>query len=78
MPPFTITPTAEADVPLLLDLIRELVEFERLAHEIEVTADSLREALFGADAVARAILARHRCFSDERMDVAADQRKASS
>ena len=38
-------------------MIRELAEFERLAHELEVTADSLREALFGERPVAAALLA---------------------
>ena len=58
MTPFTINSAEETDVPLLLGLIRELAEFEKLAPELEVTADSLREALFGKDAVARALVAR--------------------
>jgi GNAT superfamily N-acetyltransferase len=39
-------------------MIRELAEFERLTHELEVTAASLREALFGERPVAGALLAR--------------------
>jgi len=58
MTPYTINPAAETDVPLLLALIRELAEFEQLAQELEVTADLLRSALFGPDAVARALVAR--------------------
>lgn len=58
MTPFTINSAEETDVPLLLALIRELAEFEQLAQELEVTADLLREALFGQDAVARALVAR--------------------
>jgi GNAT superfamily N-acetyltransferase len=58
MTPFTINAAAETDVPLLLALIRELAEFEQLAPELEVTADLLREALFGKDAIARALVAR--------------------
>ncbi len=37
-------------------MIRELAEFEGLAQELEVTVDSLRAALFGPDAVARALV----------------------
>jgi ribosomal protein S18 acetylase RimI-like enzyme len=55
---FAVHPANDADVPIILELIRELAEFEQLAHEVEVTADSLRHALFGADAVARALVAR--------------------
>jgi GNAT superfamily N-acetyltransferase len=54
---FTITPAVESDVPALLELIRELAEFERLAHEVETNADSLRVALFGERPVAFALLA---------------------
>jgi GNAT superfamily N-acetyltransferase len=58
MTAFAINPATERDVPLILSLIQELAEFEQLAHELEVTADSLRDALIGKDAVARALLAR--------------------
>lgn len=55
---FTINPATESDVFPLLSMIRELAEFERLARELEVTADSLRGALFGAHPAAAALLAR--------------------
>ena len=55
---FTISSAIETDVPTLLAMIRELAEFERLAHEVEITAASLREALFGERPVAGALLAR--------------------
>ena len=58
MTPFTISSAIASDVPILLAMIRELAEFERLAHELEVTADSLRAALFGKHPVAAALLAR--------------------
>jgi len=58
MTPFAISSAIESDVPILLALIRELAEFERLAHELEVTADSLCAALFGKRPVAAALLAR--------------------
>jgi len=55
---FTISSAGETDVPVLLAMIRELAEFEHLAHELEVTADSLRAALFGERPVAAALMAR--------------------
>jgi len=58
MTAFTINPATEPDVSPLLSMIRELAGFERLAHELEVTPDSLRGALFGARPAAAALLAR--------------------
>jgi GNAT superfamily N-acetyltransferase len=55
---FTICPATEADVPVLLTMIRELAEFERLAQEVEISGDLLRAALFGDRPVATALLAR--------------------
>jgi GNAT superfamily N-acetyltransferase len=54
---FRIEPATEADVPLVLGLIRALAEYERLAHEVVATEASLRQALFGPRAVAEAIIA---------------------
>jgi GNAT superfamily N-acetyltransferase len=58
MNPFAINPAAEPDVLPLLEMIRELAEFEGLRSELEVTTESLREALFGARPAATALLAR--------------------
>lgn len=55
-PDFSIRPATEADVPLILTLIRELAEFERLAHEVVADEALLREALFGARPTAEALL----------------------
>lgn len=44
---FDFRPAAEADVPLLLDFIRELAEYEKLAHEVVASEDSLLRNLFG-------------------------------
>jgi GNAT superfamily N-acetyltransferase len=55
---FTIQTAAPAEVPALLQLIRELARFERLEHEAQATADSLDESLFGSPPVAGALLAR--------------------
>jgi GNAT superfamily N-acetyltransferase len=45
------------DVPLILTFIRELAEYEKLAHEVLAREEDFREALFGARAVAEAIIA---------------------
>jgi GNAT superfamily N-acetyltransferase len=58
MVPFNISPATEADVPVILEMIRELAEFENLLHEVTVTETSLRDALFGPESVAKALLAR--------------------
>jgi GNAT superfamily N-acetyltransferase len=55
---FSIETAASADVPSLLELIRELARFEHLEHEVQATADSLHESLFGSPPVAGALLAR--------------------
>ena len=46
-PDFHIRPAAEADVPLVLQFIKELAHYERLPHEVVATEESLRETLFG-------------------------------
>lgn len=55
---FSINPASEADVPVLLGMIRELAEFEHLAETLEVTVESLCAALFGPRPVTGALLAR--------------------
>jgi len=52
-----IRQAAVEDVPLLLRLIRELAEFERIPHEVAATEDLVRENLFGAAPAAEALLA---------------------
>lgn len=46
------------DIPLMLDFIRELAEYERLGHEVRATPDLLREEMFGERAVVEALIAR--------------------
>jgi GNAT superfamily N-acetyltransferase len=55
---FEITPAAPADVPSLLDMIRELARFERLEHEVEATVECLTDSLFGSRPVGGSLLAR--------------------
>lgn len=46
-----------ADVPILLDLIRGLAEYERLLEQLSATEDGLRSHLFGERPAAEAVLA---------------------
>ena len=45
------------DIPILLELIRALAEYEGLSHIVECTETQLREALFGAQPCVEALLA---------------------
>jgi GNAT superfamily N-acetyltransferase len=54
---FRIAPAAEPDLPLVLQFIRELAEYERLADEVSATEADLRATLFGPERVAYAVLA---------------------
>jgi GNAT superfamily N-acetyltransferase len=42
-----IQPATPADVPMILTLIRELAEFERLLHEVTATENQVHDQLFG-------------------------------
>jgi GNAT superfamily N-acetyltransferase len=53
-----IAPVTPDEVPVLLELIRELARFEHLEHEVQATAESLKDSLFAPQPVAGALLAR--------------------
>lgn len=53
-----IEPATAADVPTILQLIRELAEFERLLHQVTATEAQLREELFGPRPRAEVVMAR--------------------
>ena len=53
----TIREAGVEDAHLVHTLIRELAEFEKLAHEVEVTEDLLRETLLGEHSNAHAVIA---------------------
>jgi GNAT superfamily N-acetyltransferase len=55
--PCDIRPAARDDVPLLLELIGELAEYERLRDEVVLDAELLERHLFGERAVAEAVVA---------------------
>ena len=44
---FRLVDATERDIPLILALIRQLAEYEKLTHAVVATEDSLRESLFG-------------------------------
>lgn len=46
-----------ADVPQILDFIRQLAEYERLSDKMVATEENLRESLFGAAPAAEVLLA---------------------
>jgi len=53
-----IAPAQEADVALILGLIKELADYEHLSHQVVATEASLRYALFGRRPAAEALIAR--------------------
>ena len=53
-----IAAAQEADIPLLLVLIAELAEYEKLKDQAVATEASLRQALFGPGPVAEALIVR--------------------
>ena len=46
-----------ADVPLILGFIRELAEYEKLAHQVVATETDIRNSLFGARPAAECLIA---------------------
>lgn len=54
---FEIRTTTEADVPVILGLIRDLAEYERAPDAVVTTEAGLREVLFGAKRSAEVLLA---------------------
>jgi GNAT superfamily N-acetyltransferase len=58
----TIRPARADEVPLVLAFVRELAEYERLAHEMVATEEDMRKALFGPRPYAEVIFA---CLGNE-------------
>lgn len=52
-----IATATKSDVPVILAFIRELAEYERLAHEVVATEEILEETLFGERRYAEVLLA---------------------
>ncbi len=53
---FAIRSATEGDVPLILQFIRDLAEYERLAHRVVATEERLRDSLFGNPRFAEVII----------------------
>ena len=56
-PPLRIQDATEADVPLLLDFIRELAVFEKSEDRLTATEETLTANLFGSNPYAHALIA---------------------
>jgi GNAT superfamily N-acetyltransferase len=52
-----IADASVTDVPVILEMIRGLAEYEKLGHEVVATEEKLRESLFGAHPAAEVVLA---------------------
>ncbi len=57
LPGVEIRPATPADVPVILQLIRALAEYERLAEHVTATEEVLQHSLFGPRPSAEALLA---------------------
>jgi GNAT superfamily N-acetyltransferase len=53
-----IVPAVERDCAVILEMIRELAEYEKLSHMVTATEDRIRESLFGPKPVAEVLLAQ--------------------
>ena len=56
MPDFQIRSATTTDVPVILQLIHELAEYERAPDHVFATPDGLQAALFGATPAAEVLL----------------------
>ncbi|HEY7284127.1 MAG TPA: hypothetical protein VH497_01700, partial [Vicinamibacterales bacterium] len=52
-----IVRATERDVPLILQMIRDLAEYERMSDQVVATETGLREVLFGARPQAEVLIA---------------------
>ena len=59
MPELEIRAATEDDVPLILSLVEELAEYERLSHQVVATEEMLRDSLFGERRVAEVLIGHH-------------------
>jgi GNAT superfamily N-acetyltransferase len=52
-----IVPATQPDIPLILEMIRGLAEYERLTHLVTATEERLSNTLFGSNPAAEVLLA---------------------
>ncbi|HTB19993.1 MAG TPA: GNAT family N-acetyltransferase [Bryobacteraceae bacterium] len=55
--PLRIEPATPGDVPVILDFIRQLAEYEKLSHMVVATEENIHQHVFGANPVAEVLLA---------------------
>lgn len=56
-----IEPATERDLPAIVRLVRQLAQYEKLEHAMVASQDDFRQALFGAERSAQALMA----FADD-------------
>lgn len=54
-----IVPATELDLPVILEMIHALAEYEKLDHEVMATEERLRRTLFGIKPAAEVLLAHY-------------------
>ena len=54
---FQIRDATVADVPIILQLIRDLATYERAPNDVLATEEGLHEVLFGAEPAAKVLIA---------------------
>lgn len=59
---FLIRPAQSQDIPLILEFIKELAEYEKLSHEVVTDEATLKESFFGQPNAPKCLLA----FEDEK------------
>ena len=57
---FTIRPAGIDDVPVILELIKDLATYERAPNDVTATEAGLKEVLFGAKPAAEVLIAREK------------------
>jgi GNAT superfamily N-acetyltransferase len=55
---FTIRAGEVVDIPVILELIRDLATYERAPNDVIATEEGLKEVLFGPERVAEVVIAR--------------------
>jgi GNAT superfamily N-acetyltransferase len=56
---FTIRPATAADAGTILELIKELADYEKLSHEVVATEEDIRKSLFGRRPFAEALIGEY-------------------
>ena len=56
---FTIRQAIESDVPLILNLIKELAAYEKLSHEVIASEEDFRQYLFGEKQYAEVVIGEY-------------------